>query len=531
MDRDAKVKDSAKKLIVTWLALLNNNVQKLLSLTNPLEKENISQQVGVTVMEYLLLPNDNSAPYSSLYTIVKEKFPKWNANISSINPSEILWVYMRCAFAKQYCSATVADEICECLLPDAVAICRLISSAISSGELETNLKRQFVVKYLIELSAWTDASNVSGRSQLQNLFMDMLANVNVPLELVNVIMTAYTLVFDEEPQQSSAYVNLLTVAVKLSEERLHDDDDDEEDKEELLGVERALHLIRWVLQRGGSNKALWETSFEPLVPMILRSLQQPVAELRLLAVDCLGLLCIVGRTCTDDYNACRQYRQILVQVAVGDFEEDDIRSEAVKCLTDISLTSAGQFTDSDDLCTVLLRMQESGEPIIAIAAAECAAKLLFAGEMTEPRLFANLLKFFFLSELMPTDLENNSGVGDDTTSEKDFKKDADVSANPVRLQQFLSIFFQSFIALTSTVAGSTSSAVTKVILGAIAPVVASVTLEIKTETVDVSSLNKVLVFMPSSSFCFLAAIPARAFLTLFCLCCLHLDDETLAVDV
>lgn len=488
MDRDSKVTEAAKKLVLRWLALLNNNVQKLLSLTNPLMKEDIAQQLGVTVMESFMVDSQDNAASESM-SIIKEKFVKWSANVASINPSEILWVYIRCAYVKQNCASPVVSDIFDCLLPDAVVFCRLISAAVASGDVITSSKRQFVVKYLIKLAVWTDSANVSGRQQFLQQCTDMLNDASFPSELVDVTALAYQQVHDaesESPLQALLNVTALiadkasSVAATVAAAAEVGDSTVEEDEDAITNqTERALQLLRWVLQRSGGNQSLWE-SIEKMLAFVLSSLQQPVVELRCLAVDCLGLMCAISSTCGAEPTFCAQYRRILLQVVCGDFEEESIRREALMCLTDISLTNPKQFTDDVEMRQVLLRMQDSVEPSLIFAASECAAKLLFAGEMHEPNLFANLVRFFFLSELLPQEDEEAAASGIAGAC-----GGADTS---VRLQQLLSLFFPSILNPSVMVA---DPSLKDIVLEAMAPLVATISSEMKDSTIDPSTLNKV----------------------------------------
>jgi hypothetical protein len=135
-------------------------------------------------------------------------------------------------------------------------------------------------------------------------------------------------------------------------------------------------------------------------------------------------------------------------------------------------------------------MQESGEPESMLVAAEAAAKLLHSGTHHEPRLFANLLKFFFLTESLPDasapagKLKSSTGnEEEDLAAAQEEYEHRLFLANCARLQQILSIFFHVFT--TSDVIAD------QVVAEAIPYLVADMTNEIKDGTVDASALAKV----------------------------------------
>ncbi|KAJ1432783.1 hypothetical protein B484DRAFT_394792, partial [Ochromonadaceae sp. CCMP2298] len=72
-----------------------------------------------------------------------------------------------------------------------------------------------------------------------------------------------------------------------------------------------------------------------------------------------------------------------------------------------------------------------------LLAAESSAKLLYAGAHSEPRLFANLLKFFFLTESLP-EAEGGGDEGEEAYQHRVFL------ASCARLQQILSLFFHAY---------------------------------------------------------------------------------------
>jgi Nuclear condensing complex subunits, C-term domain len=125
-------------------------------------------------------------------------------------------------------------------------------------------------------------------------------------------------------------------------------------------------------------------------------------------------------------------------VARNDIEEGEIRSQALEALVDMATVYEQLYQNDNALTNFLIRLQEGGEPALLRVGAEGSAKLLFSGRLSEPKLFSNLLKFFFLPKLAGSSLEEDKEEGDGGLVEDAFL------GSTSRLQQILCVFFQSF---------------------------------------------------------------------------------------
>jgi hypothetical protein len=125
-------------------------------------------------------------------------------------------------------------------------------------------------------------------------------------------------------------------------------------------------------------------------------------------------------------------------VARNDIEEGEIRSQALEALVDMATVYEQLYQNDNALTNFLIRLQDGGEPALLRVGAEGSAKLLFSGRLSEPKLFSNLLKFFFLPKLAGSSFEEDKEEGDG-----DLVEDAFLGSTS-RLQQILSVFFQSF---------------------------------------------------------------------------------------
>ena len=130
-------------------------------------------------------------------------------------------------------------------------------------------------------------------------------------------------------------------------------------------------------------------------------------------------------------------------MARNEIEEGEVRSQALEALIDMTAVYEQYVLHDNALTQFLLRLQEGAEPALLRVGAEGSAKLLFSGRLSEPKLFANLLKFFFIPELAAQfsteeeDEERNNNAFNHTID------DAYLGSSS-RLQQVLSVFFQAF---------------------------------------------------------------------------------------
>merc|ERR1711861_68395 len=100
--------------------------------------------------------------------------------------------------------------------------------------------------------------------------------------------------------------------------------DTEED--ETLKIVRVMQMIAWMLNKySNGNKGLVKDSNEfiqAVLPTIFNAIQTPIAELRELAVRCLGLSSVAVE------DLCEVHREIILQVAQTEEEEDTVRGQA-----------------------------------------------------------------------------------------------------------------------------------------------------------------------------------------------------------
>jgi hypothetical protein len=528
-DRDNEVKAAVLGLIWKWLSSVENgsSVSKFLSLLNPIENEDAVLLVGAVIVEELVKSETTAVPegHIKLKRALKESIGNWESiSPASLTPSDVMWVYIRCSYARQFLPVLPASDMCDSLLPDAFILCKVLSEVKATlidpskhhSKSSGIKKTQLVLKYLLSTSTLLIGStDISGLSQLVNECVDSFLNtsISMPWDGIEAALRSYTelhphtsVSVQDSPRELSHHTvmgltkHIQSEAAKLVEETI--------DKDSLMLkhlhaiTQRCLQITQWALQQelshvartaprtdyrdddGGGDDVRDDALLKEMVPYILDALQQPVYSLRSLGLSCLGLVCLI------DGSLCDVYRRIVLQVACGDFEDEGIRGQALQALTDLAIMHREKYSQDSDLSNLLLRMQESGEPESMLIAAESAAKLLHAGILDEPKLFANLLKFFFLTESVPTaaaspslTADPSSGEFDEEAIEEEYQRRVFL-ANCSRMQQVLSIFFHVFT--------TTDVVADRVVSESIPELVNDMTNEIKDGTVDAPSLSKIL---------------------------------------
>ena len=278
--------------------------------------------------------------------------------------------------------------------------------------------------YLLKLTGFLDRADVSGGQSLVSICEAMLIDVLFPEGLVADVLDAWAKGLGTSGQSSDEAI--IEAITKLSEKFGSMGDAGiaggaspclDEAALEILAATRGLQLVAWATRRGLCTQrpggGTLPFIFQNFGPFCLDSLQSASPEMRSLAVQCLGLMGVSSP------EACDAHRDILHQVAATELEEEDIRVAALRALVDMAVVHTSKFLDDPILANLLLCWAQ-GVPSLKLLAAECSAKLLFAGTLTEPRLFAACIRLFFLP---------------DQEAEE---------AQSARVEQLLAVFFQSF---------------------------------------------------------------------------------------
>lgn len=424
-DRDPNVLRAAKDMVLKWLDrnALNNNVPKLLNLLNLQQNEDEAELLGLTIIQEI--ERDENASIS-LKQAIKDHVPDWSAGFTSVSASEILWVLLRCEYAQANSSPAVSSDVKDALLPDIVNLCELLAQA-QQYKISENQQYQLSVKYLLRMTAFLEASDVSGSEELIKASKNLLKDVYLHESLV------FPAIHSWWRGSGASSEEFITLVLQYAQDLVEQFDDNTDDMVlKSLTTARSLLMIEWALERGldGSVNARSISSYEKSIPLILESLQQPFEELRGLSVVCLGLLALFSE------ETCLDHKEILTQVARNDIEASIVRCQALKAIIDVATIYPDKFKNDTVFMNLLLHLHQCSDPTMLRVAVEGAAKLLFIGCLTEPNLFGNLVKFFFV-----TDLASKIGNNDEDGIQNEI-----YLGSPARLEQILCIFFQTFFA-------------------------------------------------------------------------------------
>lgn len=253
-DRDPAVKAACKSLVLKWLGDCNNSVPKFFRLMDFERYEEEAESLGLAVME--MVEREESVPHE-LSIAVRQHAPIWESQVSKMVAPELLWVQIRCEYAKKNMSPVALADFVDALLPDMMKICGLLQDARKPA-LYSSTKYQMIVRYLLKLTMFLDAADVCGCKELVNVCAELLTDTNLPEMLVDPMLNSWLLASSfSSPAASiesavglSVRVRSVTGGPKAGSRRVSDefslpgDSDEEGDgdaKERLL----TLSSIRW----------------------------------------------------------------------------------------------------------------------------------------------------------------------------------------------------------------------------------------------------------------------------------------------
>jgi hypothetical protein len=257
-DRDPKVKDACKVLILKWLSDYTYDVPKFLRLMDFEMYEDEAETLGYAVME--IIDKGDNAPHD-LNAAVRQYSPDWEQPVSKMVASEIFWAFIRCSYASKNMSPVALADFVDILVPDMIKLCSLLMEA-KKPALYCSAKSQLVVRYLLKMTAFLDTSDLCGCQELVKVCEDMLSDTNLPEILVDPMLTSWLVASSVNTTEQSilaAVALSLRVAeapspthrsrardVRMSSDCPHlpGDSDDEDDDEETVERMRTLSSIR-----------------------------------------------------------------------------------------------------------------------------------------------------------------------------------------------------------------------------------------------------------------------------------------------
>ena len=311
-DRDLCVKAAARDLVLKWTADLDNKVPKLLQLINLSQNEETVELLG----HFLMNEVENGAASQSLKQVVNEMGPNWEAGASLLSASEIMWAQLRCEYAQKNFQPTAAADMIESLIPDTVVLCRLLTEAHDTNKLADNGALQLNVRYLLRTTSFLDASDVSGGSELVKICERLLLDLTLPESLVEPALDAWVRGRGRADHASNiASIMSLCEQIQAAADEAErasgavaSESDAALSEFEILAKTRGLQLVAWTLHGTiGGSEADSKIS-QDFVPFVMESLQSSSAEMRCIAVKCLGVLSLASEA------SCDQHCGILYQV-------------------------------------------------------------------------------------------------------------------------------------------------------------------------------------------------------------------------
>jgi len=183
-------------------------------------------------------------------------------------------------------SLIATDSLTYSLL-DTVKLCELLNQANETGDLHNNVQNQLTVRYLLRMTAFIDTSDITGNQQLMNVCSTMMNNIYLPELLIEPVLSAWW------RGSGLSVIDCVGKIIEISQNIHHSNGSTEEEEEEIkiLTSIRSMLLIEWAIQKVTGKKQSNPTDlFASVSNYLLENLQQPIIELRGLAIRCIGLL-------------------------------------------------------------------------------------------------------------------------------------------------------------------------------------------------------------------------------------------------
>lgn len=464
-DRDVTVKQAAVDLVFAWLRTFDYKVPQMLKYLGLAQNE---EEIESVVFEIMASIDKRDDITSDIKKKIIGQAINWTGRLDTISPAEFVWTQLRCLYAFRRLPSTQATNAISELIPDIVEVCRILKS-VPVTVLSANVNLQMSVRNLLKMGIYFDKSDTIGNKDLSDTCRTLVLNIDIPDSLIEPLMNAwknsmenlgeYTFQlyhelvvdaqknipeFTEIAKESSGPSSPRTPSFRTSTDTPRTDESllDERYHVESRVIIRTLQIIAYSLQQviGTVTPSVLELeTYESYLPFLFESLQRPDPELRSLSITCLGLLPLFSENFAGHHD-------ILLQAASAELEDDSIRGQALQSLVDIASINEDKFKNDITLSNLLSRILNHSSGSLQRLAVEGTAKLLFSGCLTDPRLFANLMKFFFLPQLS-SDL--GAGSADPNESYEYLnQEESDINAllgTQARLHQALSLFFHFFL--------------------------------------------------------------------------------------
>jgi hypothetical protein len=407
-DRNQAVQTTGERLLLNWLSLLNNDVVRFLSYFGLVDNEKLVIFIGSLLVDKVF--SDKSEDHQVEYEMLKNTPVVLTNSLSTLSPGELLWACLRFSYISRFNHKFMLSQMRSLLFCDGTNSFAQICGYTDFSKLNSDPVLQFNLKYYLQLYFFVSESvslEFVGSSDLfAKDFLSNLLKASISFEnLQSILPAVLNLVGD------GRFEFLMEVYDTIVRECGSGDSESA-----VLSRQQALVIILVILQDDRYTMCNLPASFS----FVLECLQQPYPGVRALAVSCLGVFCI------QDESVRSNYLPVLNQIAGGEFEDEVVRNEALKAVTDICLVASVGGNESFEFDATFLKLLQryDSENSYENLSMECAVKLIFTGCSKNPSIVAKLLKYFFIDSK-----EQNSET---------------------RINQVLSVFFHSFLVNTES---------------------------------------------------------------------------------
>jgi len=299
-------------------------------------------------------------------------------------------------------------------------------------------KASFVCLQLLQLARIADLKEEGSRRHFSSIIHRMLCSPNTHGDLIEDCVLVSACCHDTESHFLQAIAEILADTID-SDESIASPDIEIREKQYIRAMEILSVVLENISPRIASNP-----TFQNFSDLILSSITDTRlgSFVRQAGVSCLGRYAIL----LDENIIIDTFKPLLMNVAFREDETSEIRAQAMLNIADLTilfdrmqapilLTNINPVeTSVNDL---LLQTISCSNKALVIVAAECAAKLLFAGKLHDVNIVAQLTMTYFDRDFAISDVDERSDEVEEVGS-------------PARLQQLLTLFFPAYCMRTKT---------------------------------------------------------------------------------
>ena len=413
---------------------------------------------------------------------------------TGIDVTNILFLRIRCQSLQKMEEKKTTETQLSKILPDMPDICNALNLHLNKlnnavPEESDNLDSEnssvqdiesYICLQILQLVELCDLKEEGSRRHLASLLQSVMVMLNTPDDVLQKCVLILLATHSTEAQFIQTISEVLADINDLKSN--HDDRSNVENEKHLKSQENALNLAKMIRTIAIISIVLENISSRMSTNTILKTLASTYIEpaithsdamVREAGVSCLGKFTIMMM---QDSAILNETKSILLNVGSNVKERMETRAQAVLALTDLSMmhdsvlspitlkvsSAENEENNNEDekteysrgrkrrnrrkecpletelevekpICLVSIlqdMLRQSRHPALCVIAAECSAKLMFAGKVHDSISLAYLIVMYFNDDFNSDDDE----VGDCATD----------IGSPVRLQQLLTLFFPAY---------------------------------------------------------------------------------------